>query len=147
VADDPDVLLPLGQHPGSEHGMRVTVDDGLDRLVADRADRLQQEFAVVLGVAGIEGDQALVGINDGNGRQAVAAEHPDSFDGSLDGGLEPSHLVNIVQDAFVADRAVRRSSQLGRSTHVGRRGYIRFLSLEAGGADSQSDDHRDGQSP
>ena len=84
----------------------------------------------MLGVAGIEGDQAFVGIDDGNGRQAVAAEHPDALGRFLDGGLEPGHLLDAVEDALVGDRAVRGLHQLHRSTHVGSRGQFRFLSLK-----------------
>ena len=56
MANDHHIFVSLGHDPGAETIMTMAVDNGFDRLITEGPYRLEQLFAVFLGVAGIEND-------------------------------------------------------------------------------------------
>jgi len=126
VADHHDVGVAFGHHARSCNGVGVAVDDHLDGLLAHAADRLQHELAVVPGVARVEGDQAVLGLDDAHGSEPVAAEDPDALRGILDRRLEPVEVTHAIEKLLVRDRTVGSLHQLDGSAHVRRQRSVGF---------------------
>jgi len=120
MADHHEVLLAFCQHAGPEYGVRVAVDDYFDGLLTNGPNRRQHEFAVVLGIAGVEGDESVFGLDDAHWGEPVTAEDPHSFRRLLDRRFEPVEVADAIEEFPVRDGAIRRFRQFDRGTHVRR---------------------------
>ena len=132
MANNLNIVLAFCQYPGPKCRVGMSIDDGPDGLVADRADSLEQDFSVVLGVAGIECDQSVIRIYDRYGCQAVTTEDPNALGRLLDSGFQPGHFINTVQNFFIRNSPIGCLLQFYFSTHIGRNflGYYRGADQE-----------------
>lgn len=121
MPDDLHIRVSFRDDAGAQSGMRMAINDRFHRLLAESTNGLMHELAIVLAISGIEGDESLVGIDNGHGRDSIAAEHPHSFGRVLDRRLEPDDLLNTVKELLVGDRAIGSFAQGDRRAHVGAR--------------------------
>ena len=63
VADHYHVFVSLGHDARSETVMRVTIDDRLNRLLAECANGLKKLLTVFLGIAGVEDNEPFLSLN------------------------------------------------------------------------------------
>jgi len=101
VTNHHHVLVPLSQHRGAIARMRMTVDDCLNRLFAERPDRLEIEFTIVLAVARIKGNEAIVRIDNRHRREAITAEYPDPLGRFFDRRFDPIKIANSPQQLLL----------------------------------------------
>ncbi len=108
----------------------MAIDDGFNRFIADGTNGLEQNFAVVLAVTSIKGNEALVGIDNSNRGESITTKYPDALNRLFDRRLEPGNLLDAIQERLVGNRSVGRFDQFHRATHV-RAYLIRYGTADA----------------
>ena len=106
MADDHDIIVALGQHASPQDRVGMAIDDGLDRFVAYSTDGRQQQFTVMLAVAGIKGNQPFVRVDHGDRGETIAAKVPDTIGRGVNRRLGPGNFIDPIQNLLVGNCAV-----------------------------------------
>ena len=118
VADHHDVLVALGQHASPCHSMGVTIDDHLDGFLGNRTEGLKHEFAIVLGIPGVESDEAVFGLDDAHGGEPITPKNIYPLGRILDGRFEPVEVADAIKQLFGGDGPVGGFGERDRGAHV-----------------------------